>query len=184
MDARDADVLMDDDGRPEQLSPNPSLANDRAVGGACGDDGNDTAGLGHTSRYPDATREHVLLSLRRNLANGAPGCIVRACGQNASGSSVEQRREDARDLLWRLTLREHGFRSTLSKLAMKVDAREAEVAIWELRESLERFVGARLADADALEELAEIVAEPGHRAIVSASRRRYGCDSPARTEQA
>jgi hypothetical protein len=49
---------------------------------------------------------------------------------------------------------------------MDVHAREAEVAIRELRESLERFVGTRLPDAYALEELAEIVAEPGHKAIV------------------
>ena len=49
---------------------------------------------------------------------------------------------------------------------MEVDPREAEVAIRQLREALERVVGARRPGANTLEQLAEIVAKPGHRAIV------------------
>ena len=182
--ARDAHVLVDDDGRPEKLRANSSLAHDRAVGSSRGDDRDNTTGLGNASCDPDATSERVLLSLRRDLANSRARRIFRACGENASGSPIEKRHEDLRNLVGRLAFGEHRFGSALAKLAMDVHAREAEVAIRELRESLERVVRARLTDSDALEELAEIIPKAGHRAIVSASGRRYGRDSPARTEQA
>jgi hypothetical protein len=49
---------------------------------------------------------------------------------------------------------------------MEVDASEAEVAERQLRQALERVVDRRRPLADAVEELAEVVAEPGHKAIV------------------
>jgi hypothetical protein len=49
---------------------------------------------------------------------------------------------------------------------MEVDAREAEVSEGQLREHLERVVGASRPRPNAFEEAAEVVAKPGHRAIV------------------
>ena len=49
---------------------------------------------------------------------------------------------------------------------MDVDPGEPEVAIRQLGEPLERVVRARRPGANTLEQLAEIVAKPGHRAIV------------------
>jgi hypothetical protein len=49
---------------------------------------------------------------------------------------------------------------------MDVDARIAEVAKRELRQRLQRVVWTRRTGANTLEELAEIVTKPCHRAIV------------------
>ena len=124
------------------------------------------ARLGHAPRDPDAAREDVLLRLRRDLEHGAARGLVRARREHAAGPALEQRGEDAGDLLRRLALREDRLRSALSQLAMNIDAGEAEVEIGQAGELLDGLLGARRPSAHALEELAEIIAKTGHEAIV------------------
>ena len=96
--------------------------------------------------------------------------VVRPCREDASSPALEKRGEDRRDLLRRLALGENRFRSPLTELAVEVDAGEPEVPIGQLGDGLERVVRARRPGTNTLEQLAEIVAEPSHRAIVRALR--------------
>ena len=170
VDARDADVLVHGDGRPEQLRADLHLAHDRAVGRAGGDHDDEAAGLRHAAGDPDAACERVLLGLRGHLADGRARRVVGARREDASSPALEKRGEDRRDLLGRLALGENRLRGALAELAMDVDPGEPEVAIGQLGEGLERVVRARRPGANTLEQLAEIVAKPGHRAIVRALR--------------
>jgi len=58
------------------------------------------------------------------------------------------------------------FGSALPKLAVGVDAREPEIAIRQLRQTVERVVGGRRPGANGLEQVAKIVPKPAHGAIV------------------
>jgi hypothetical protein len=166
MDAGDPDVLVDDDRRAEQRGTDLDLTHDGPVGRAAGDDDDEPARLRHATRHPDAARMRILLRVGRYLADGPARRLVGARRKDAAGPALEQRGEDPRDLLRRLPFRENGLGSTLSELAMEVDASESQVTNRQFGEPLERVVRARRSRPNGLEELAEIVAEPGHRAIV------------------
>ena len=167
---------MDDDCRSEELGADPHLAHDGAVRGSGRDDGDEAARLGNAARDPDAARERILLGIGHDLAHGRPRRVVCPRREHASRAAFEQCDEDLRHLLRGLPLGEHGLRRALSKLPVEVDPREAEVAVRQLGEPLERVVGARRPGANTLEQVAEIVAKPGHRAIVEVvARGSDGC---------
>jgi hypothetical protein len=108
----------------------------------------------------------VLLRLRSHFADGGAGRLVRARREDAPGSALEQRGEDRGDLLGGLPLGEDGLGSALPKLAVGVDPGKPEVAIGQLRQTLERVVGGRRPVANGLEQLAQIFPKPAHGAIV------------------
>ena len=166
MDTGDADVLVDDHGRAEQLRADARLPHDGPVGRAGGNYNHQTPGLGHSARDPDAAGERVLLRLRRDLAHRGTHVAVRPRHEHAPGAALDERLHDARDLLGSLSLREDRLRRALAQLAVEVDAREAEVAERERAQPLERLVRCRRSRPDLVEERAQIIAEPGHSAIV------------------
>ena len=94
-----------------------------------------------------------------------PRIAIRSRGKDAPCSTVEKRREDPSNLLGRLPFGENGLGCALSKLAMEVDAGEAEVSKRQRGETLERVVRARRPDANVLEQLSQIVAKPCHRTL-------------------
>ena len=164
--AGDTDVLVDDDCRAEELRADPHLAYDGAVRGSRRDHGDDAPRLGNAACDPDAARERVLLDFGHGLADGGPRGVVCARREHASRAAFEKCHEDLRDLLRGLPLGENDLGRTLPKLPMKVDPREPEIAVRQLGEPLQRVVGARRPGPHTFEKVAEIVAEPGHRAIV------------------
>ena len=165
MQAGDADVLVDDDARAEQLRADPRLVQTGPSDVPAETMATSPRGSG-TPRATQMHRASASSSASSDLANGGARCLVGASGEDAARSAFEQRGDDPRDLLGRLALGEHGLGRTLAKLAMDVDAGEAEVS----DTAAPRVARARrrgyLPAAHGLEQLAEIVAEPCHRAIV------------------
>ena len=152
--------------RSEKLRADPNLAHDGAVRGSGRDHGDEPPRLGNAAGDPDAARERILLGFGNDLADGGPRRVVCPRREDASRAAFEECNEDLRDLLRGLSLGENGLGRTLSKLPVKVDSREPEISVRQLGETFQRVVGARRPGPHTFEKVAEIVAEPGHRAIV------------------
>ena len=79
--------------------------------------------------------------------------------EDAPRAALEQRAHDLLDLGDGLALGEHRLRRALAQLAMRVDACEAEVAVGQRCELLERDGDVDPAGADVLEQLLDVAAQ-------------------------
>jgi hypothetical protein len=160
--AGDADVLVDDHFRAQQLGADSRLVHHRTVRRAGRDDRDHAAGLRQRTRHPHEPRLLVLLRVGRRLAHRAPRVGVGAGDEDAPGASVEHRAGDLSDLERGLPLGQHRLGRALAELPMDVGAGKAEVAKRQLREPLERRRRRDLAAPDALEQHLEILSQAWH----------------------
>ena len=128
VEAGDADVLVDVDGRAEELGPDPGLVDGRAVGGPARDDRHAPATAAGSSGRPRRTRARACScasgAARRTAARAAASARVTST-LAAPPSSIEA--TIASISLGGLALGEDRLRRALAELAVEVDAGEAEV---------------------------------------------------------
>ena len=122
-----------------------------AVRGPGRDDRDQAARLRHRPGDPDSPRQRVLDRVAGDRPDRAAKLLGRARDQHAAGTPLQHRRDDPRDLLRGLAVRQDGLGRTLAQLAMQVGPGEAEVAERQSRECLECRLGLDLATADRLE---------------------------------
>ena len=109
------------------------------------------ATAGTRPRDPREPRPRVLLGVRRHPPQGLPSGRVGPRHQHAARAALQQRPRDRLDLLGRLALREDRLRRALAQLAVRVHAREAELAERQLAHPCQRVARRRLAALDGLE---------------------------------
>ena len=93
-------------------------------------------------------------------AHGGPRVVVGPRHEHAARAPVDERADDGLDLVRRLALAQHRLRRVLAQLAMRVDAREAEVAIGQRGELLQGGAGVDLPLRDGVQEGQDLGALP------------------------
>ena len=125
----DAGVLVHRHLRAEQLGADARLVHRRAVRGARRDDHDVPArAAAARARSRRSARARAPASRRRRAATAARTSASARVTRMLPAPPSSSARDDLRDLLGRLALGEHRLGRALAQLAVRVDAREAEVA--------------------------------------------------------